>query len=122
MFGVVHAFSNELNWHFPSEELMNALGVVYPPYWVIANFGASFPLHLEVIMSFYCVPQRTFNSKLLVVTPLDKLKLESQVSLFKTTMIHNASKILKKDGKKCNHLKHMWLLISSSKVLTLGIS
>jgi hypothetical protein len=57
-----------------------------------------------------------------VVAPLDKLKLEFQVSLFKTTMVHNASEILKKDGKKCNHLKRMWLFISSSKVLTLGIS
>jgi hypothetical protein len=78
---------------------MNALGVVYPHYWVVIKFGASFPLHLEVIMSFYYVPQRTFNFELLVVVPLDKLKLQFQVSLFKTTMIHNAFEILKKDGK-----------------------
>jgi hypothetical protein len=56
VFGGVHAFSNELKWHFPSQELMNALGVVYPHYWVVANFGALFPLHLEVIMLFYYVP------------------------------------------------------------------
>jgi hypothetical protein len=56
---------------------MNALGMVYPHYWVATNFEASFPLHLEVIMSFYYVPQRTFNFELLVVVPLDKLELES---------------------------------------------
>jgi hypothetical protein len=73
-------------------------------------------------MSFYYVPQKTFNFELLVVAPLDKLKLESQVSLFKTTMIHIAFEILKKNGKECNHLKCVWLLISSFKVFTLGIS
>jgi len=66
------------------------------------------------------VPHRTFNFEL-VVAPLDKLKLESQASLFKAIVLHNASKILKKDGKECNHLLCMQLIISSFKVLTLGI-
>jgi hypothetical protein len=65
---------------------MNALGVVYPHYLVVADFEASFPLHLEVIMSLYYVPHRMFNFELLVVAPLDKLKFESQASLFKTTI------------------------------------
>ncbi len=85
------------------------------------KFEASFFLHLEVIMSFYYVSQITFNSKLLVVAPLDKLKLESQTSLFKITMFHNFSKISKKDGKECNHLKLMWLIVLGFKVLILGI-
>jgi hypothetical protein len=67
------------------------------------------------------VPQKTFNYELLMVIPIDKLKLESQASLFKTTMLHNGFEILKKDGKECNHLKRMRLFISSSKVFTLGI-
>jgi hypothetical protein len=78
---------------------MNALGMLYPHYWVATNFEASFPLHLEVIMSFNYVPQIIFNSELLVVAPLDKLKLESQAYLFKTNMFHNAYENLKKDGK-----------------------
>jgi hypothetical protein len=72
-------------------------------------------------MSLYYVPQKTFNFELLVVIPLDKLKLESQASLFKTVMFHNGFEILKKDGKTCNHLKCMQLFISNSKMLTLGI-
>ncbi len=67
------------------------------------------------------MPHKTFNFELLVVAPLDELKLESQASLFKTTILHNASKILKKDGKECNHLIRMRLRISSFKVFTLGI-
>ncbi len=64
---------------------------------------------------------RKLSSELLVVAPFDKLKLESQVCLFKTTMIHNAFQKLKKSGKKCNNLKRMWLIISSSTVFTLRI-
>jgi hypothetical protein len=56
-------------------------------------------------MSFYYVPQRTFNCKLLVVVPLDKLKLESQAFLFKITMLHNASEISKKDGHVANCMR-----------------
>lgn len=67
-------------------------------------------------MSFYYVSQITFNSKLLVVAPLDKLKLEFQDFLFKITILHNASE-LKKDGKECNHLICMRLFISSFEVL-----
>ncbi len=96
---------------------MNVLGVVYPHYSVVIDSEAKFPLHLEVIMSFYYVPHKTFNFEL-VVAPLDKLKLESQASLFKAIVLHNVSK---KDGKECNHLIRMRLLISSFKVLTLGI-
>jgi hypothetical protein len=29
---------------------MNALGMIYPRYWVATNYDASFPLHLEVII------------------------------------------------------------------------
>ncbi len=67
------------------------------------------------------MPQKTYNFELLVFATFDKLKLEFQVSLFKTTMIHNAFEILKKNSKECNHLKRMWLLISSFKVFTLSI-
>jgi len=35
-----------------------------------------------------------------VVAPFDKLKLESQVSLFKTTMIHNAFQKIEKIWQK----------------------
>jgi hypothetical protein len=37
-------------------------------------------------------------------------------------MVHNSVEILKKDGKECNHLKHMWLLISTFRLLIQSIS
>jgi hypothetical protein len=101
---------------------MNDLGMVYPHFWVATNFEALFPLHLEVIMPFYYVPQIILKYELLVVAPFDKLELESQASLFKTTMLRNVFKILKKDGKKCNHLRCMWLIVLGFNVFILGIS
>jgi hypothetical protein len=103
---------------FLNQELnINAPGVVYPHYSVAIYFEGSFPLHLEALMSFYYVPHKSFNFELLVVAPLDKLKLEFQAFLFKITILHNAFDILKKYGKECNHLICMRLFISSFEVL-----
>jgi hypothetical protein len=74
---------------------------------------------LEVIATFYCAPKKAFE--LLVVVPLNTLKLESLGSLFKITMFHNAFVILKKDDKECNHLKHMWLFVLGFRLVTQAI-
>jgi hypothetical protein len=37
-------------------------------------------------------------------------------------MVHNSVEILKKDGKECNHLRHMWLLILTFLLLIQSIS
>jgi hypothetical protein len=95
---------------------MNALGVVFLHYWLVAEAKTSFPFQLEVIIFFYYVPKKV--GKLLVPIPLNKFKIESQASFFKTTMLHNSTKIFKKDGKECNHLKSIWLLLSTFKLLT----
>jgi hypothetical protein len=50
-------------------------------------------------MSFYYVPQKTFNYELLVVILLDELKLESWASLFKTNMLYNGLKSWKRMAK-----------------------
>jgi len=105
-----------LDHHFPNQELMNVSGVVSLHYCLVAKPETSFPLQLEVIIFFYYMPKKV--GKLLVPTPLNKFKLESQVSFFKMTMLHNLNEILKKDGKECNHLKSMWFFISTSKLLT----
>jgi len=95
---------------------MNALGVVSLHYCLVAKAKTSFPLQSEVIIFFYYVPKKV--GKLLVPTPLNKFKLESQASFFKMTMLHNLNEILKKDGKECNHLRSIWFLISTSKLFT----
>jgi hypothetical protein len=76
---------------------MNVLGVVYQHSWVITNVEASFPLHLEIIISFYYVLHWAFE--LLMVAPLDKLKLESQAFFLRQLFSTNVFKVLKKDDK-----------------------
>jgi hypothetical protein len=39
----------ELGNYFPSHELVDALGVVYPQYWLGLELETSFQLHLNVI-------------------------------------------------------------------------
>lgn len=78
-----------------------------------------FLFHLDIIISFYYVLHWAFE--LLMVAPLDKLKLESQAFLFKTTMFHKCLWSFEKGWQRCNHLKHMWLLISNSWIFTQAI-
>jgi hypothetical protein len=68
---------------------MNAFRVVYPYCRVNVYVEASFLLHLEVIVSFYCVLRNIGD--LLMFVLHDKLKFESQAFIFKTTMLHNAT-------------------------------
>jgi len=57
-------------------------------------------------MFLYFVPKKA--SELFVPIPLDRLKLEFQAFVLKTTMINNVTKILKKDCKKMQPSKaHM---------------
>jgi hypothetical protein len=47
----------ELGNCLPFHELMDALGVVYPWYWLGLDPETSFQLHLNVIKNVYCVKQ-----------------------------------------------------------------
>lgn len=68
---------------------MNAFGVVCPYYRVNIYVEASLLLHLEVIVSFYCVLKNIVD--LLMFVLHDKLKFDSQAFIFKTTMLHNVT-------------------------------
>jgi hypothetical protein len=48
----------ELDNCFPFHELMNALEVVYPCYWMGPKPKISFWLHLNVIKDVYCVQKK----------------------------------------------------------------
>jgi hypothetical protein len=49
--------------------VLNALGVVYLHHWVDANVDATFPFHLEVIVSLYYVSKKIHE--LFMYTPVE---------------------------------------------------
>lgn len=55
----VEKVSLELDRHFPTYEVLNALGILYPQYWLSEECLETFPHHLEIITSkrFFCEPK-----------------------------------------------------------------
>jgi hypothetical protein len=49
---------SELEKRFPTVELMDALGVVYPQYWVSPSAVDTFLQHLDVLKRWFGVPKR----------------------------------------------------------------
>jgi hypothetical protein len=47
-------FITELDRQFMGSELMNALGIVYPEFWIQHDADLSFSLHMAVIKKHYC--------------------------------------------------------------------
>ncbi len=43
----------KLEQRFPNHELMNALGVIYPQYWLQLDCESTFTIHLNVIKQLY---------------------------------------------------------------------
>lgn len=77
---------------FPDHSLLDALGVVYPQYWLQGDCASSFRKHLDIIKNFYEEPKwiGEGESRRLVPAVLDTFLLEAQQPLFKIAMIANA--------------------------------
>ena len=82
----------ELEVRFPTVDVMDALGVIYPQYWLQGNYEASFRKHLTMIKDFYGEPRSVVHDGVRIVAPsiLDKYRLKSEQPLFKMAMVANS--------------------------------
>jgi len=53
----------ELDVRFPKQVVLDAMGVIYPQYWLQVDAKMTFPQHLEVLKGFYCTPCPCGQSK-----------------------------------------------------------
>ena len=75
----------ELEVRFPTMDVLDVLGVIYPQYWLQGDGEASFCKHLTVIKEFYGKPRSIVHNGVRIVAPpiLDKYRLESEQPLLK---------------------------------------
>jgi hypothetical protein len=50
---IAQSLCNEFDWRFPSHELLDAFGIIYPQYWRQEGAEESFSQHLLVLKDFY---------------------------------------------------------------------
>lgn len=85
-------FTLEFNLRFPEVELMNALGVIFPQYWLQANCDNLFVPHVKTLQSHFAILwTMNFGTKDMpnlqqIQLLIDGHLLSLQMSLFKLTM------------------------------------
>ena len=111
----------EVRGHFSSHNIMDALGLVYPQYWLNGDPQALFWGHLDLVKKHYGEPKwvRKGTSEELCIQPiLDAVKLEEQQHLFRVTMVHNvefACNML--PGQLEKPLTKLWRFVACNRAL-----
>jgi hypothetical protein len=106
-------FIIELDWCFVDFKLMNALGIVYPQFWMQPYVDFSFSLHMVIIKKHYYKAKRVKLSLLQVVKPLDVKLLDLQMCIFKLTMKTQAPKAMAKPSD-INPMTKLWVIINNN--------
>jgi hypothetical protein len=75
----------ELERHFPTHELMNAMGIIYPHYWEALDVETT----LAILKAKFCHPKPKGASGNLVASLLDPTLLDQQMSFFCLIMKSN---------------------------------
>jgi hypothetical protein len=110
---------DELRSRFPSQGLMDALGVVYPQYWKDSEQAdKSFRKHLDIIKDHYCQPKWVGeeDKKRLVAPILDSFQLELQQPLFKLSMRSNSMAACE-PPYLFNPLTKLWRMLDANSAL-----
>ena len=111
----------EVRGCFPSHNIMDALGLVYPQYWLNGNPQALFQGHLDLVKKHYGEPKwiRKGTPEELCIPPiLDAGKLEEQQHLFRVTMVHNAEFAYNMlPGQLENPLTKLWRSVACNRAL-----
>jgi hypothetical protein len=113
---------SELSKRFPSCDLMDALGIIFPQFWLQANCDAIFLLYLKTLKAhFYelrSVISRSEKDEVStqVFEPLDARTLDLQTSLFKLTMKSNAKSAME-ELHDMNPVTKLWTKLGSSTLL-----
>jgi hypothetical protein len=119
LLGAALQLLEELATRFPSEGVMDALGVVYPHYWKDSEAAErSFRKHLDVLKSHYGQPRWIGDDekKRLIPPVLDCFQLELQQPLFKLSMTSNCHAVLE-PPYDVNPLTRLWRILDANRAL-----
>jgi hypothetical protein len=110
---------SELERRFPAVDVMDALGVVYPQYWVSPTATETFPQHLEVLKRSFGHPKRVQD--MTAPALLDAQRLADQSSFFKLSMLNNSQWAID-NNFGVNPLSRLWQKLSSNALLASKLS
>jgi hypothetical protein len=107
---------SELQSHFLAHGVIEALGVVFPQYWMMADCEEFFKRHISVIKAQHCYAKRIGPDQTWVPKVLSSMSLDLQMSFFKLTMKSNAASALG-PPYTMNPMTQLWRSLSSSQMI-----
>jgi hypothetical protein len=117
----------ELGKRFPNCDLMDALGIVFPQFWLQANCDELFSLHLKTLKAHFCELRSVISRSekegvsCQVSKLLDARTLDLQTSLFKLTMKSNAKTVME-EPHDMNLVTKLWTKLGSNVLLLSRLS
>jgi hypothetical protein len=117
--GIAEALIEELDFRFPAHHVMDAMGVVFPQYWMQENPERTFSTHLCILKDAFC------HSKCVVeldgegdwVKPLLSAKaLDEQSCMFKMSML-SQSKLVMMPPYRVNPATKLWQIMGANSLL-----
>jgi len=81
--------SDELENHFPIQDVMDVLKFVYPQYWLKPSSEQTSLVHMAILKDFCSQPKKLGSSQTWIMVVLDVNVLDLEFSFFKITMMSN---------------------------------
>jgi hypothetical protein len=110
----------ELDRRFPTVEVMDALGIVYPQYWLNESAAETFGQHLEVLKRSFGASKRV-KEDFVVPALVDAHRLADQSSFFKLSMTSNSQWAVE-NSFGFNPLSRRWQKLASNALLASKLS
>jgi hypothetical protein len=120
-------FISQLERRFPDCDIMEALGVIFPQYWLQDTCDDLFPVHLQVLKDWFCgmrsvvVGSGEERQVKQIVGPLDAHQLYLQLCLFKLTMKSHATKAMEQPHT-VNPVTKLWQKLGCNALLLSKLS
>jgi hypothetical protein len=110
----------ELQRRFLDNHLMDATAIVYPQFWLRLDLEELLPMHLRVLKEGFGKLKQVLGDDGTVeeVTPaLCVAKLDMQLDLFSTSMIHNSEAAMRPINQHIHPLTKVWRCLSQNPIL-----
>jgi hypothetical protein len=118
---------SQLERRFPDCDIMEALGVIFPQYWLQDTCDDLFPVHLQVLKDWLCgvrsvvVGSGEERQAKQIAGPLDAHQLDLQLCLFKLTMKSHAAKTMEQPHT-VNPVTKLWQKLGCNALLLSKLS
>jgi hypothetical protein len=101
----------ELQSRFPPSEVMDALSIVYPQFWIELGYEDKLTCHMNTLKATFCVPKKIYSTPLQDETSpalLDATALDRQLHWFGVAMVNNSEHAMRALDLNVHPIMKVW--------------